>query len=232
MHNLVTISLKKPAPLYIEYTEKVSGKKFRTVTSPAAVLHHIHLLLLKANTEYTYRIIIANLYRQKSELLSFKTRPQSPWLENHWFNEKHPHVDYSGLTNKLTGEKIPVSAFTCFNTEGTDVTGTVFKKDCSVAKGKIQALWIGAMLPEHISSGDYTGTVTVSAANAASKTVTVTVHISENLIANHARQPIRLPTIVQHISCIIKAMSLQVMLRLKRLTDSRLSSFFHSVLLR
>jgi len=95
------------------------------------------------------------------------------------------HVDYSGLTNKLTGEKIPVSAFTCFNTEGTDVTGTVFKKDCSVAKGKIQALWIGAMLPEHISSGDYTGTVTVSAANAASKTVTVTVHISENLIANH-----------------------------------------------
>ncbi len=96
MHNLVTISLKKPAPLYIEYTEKVSGKKFRTVTSPAAVLHHIHLLLLKANTEYTYRIIIANLYRQKSELLSFKTRPQSPWLENHWFNEKHPH-DTSAL---------------------------------------------------------------------------------------------------------------------------------------
>ena len=95
------------------------------------------------------------------------------------------HVDFSALSNAVTGEQIPASSFTCFNTEGTDVTGTVFKKNCSVEQGKIQALWIGTQLPEHLSSGTYQGTVTVSAANAESKTVQVSLHVSENVIANH-----------------------------------------------
>ena len=95
------------------------------------------------------------------------------------------HVDFSALSNAVTGEQIPASSFTCFNTEGTDVTGTVFKKDCSVEQGKVQALWIGTQLPEHLSSGTYQGTVTVSAANAESKTVQVSLRVSENVIANH-----------------------------------------------
>lgn len=95
------------------------------------------------------------------------------------------HVDFSALSNAVTGEQIPASSFTCFNTEGTDVTGTVFKKNCSVEQGKVQALWIGTQLPEHLSSGTYQGTVTVSAANAESKTVQVSLHVSENVIANH-----------------------------------------------
>lgn len=95
------------------------------------------------------------------------------------------HVDFSALSNAVTGEQIPASSFTCFNTEGTDVTGTVFKKNCSVEQGKVQALWIGTQLPEHLSSGTYQGTVTVSATNAESKTVQVSLHVSENVIANH-----------------------------------------------
>lgn len=95
------------------------------------------------------------------------------------------HVDFSALSNAVTGEQIPASSFTCFNTEGTDVTGTVFKKNCSVEQGKVQALWIGTQLPEHLSSGTYQGTVTVSAANAESKTVQVSLRVSENVIANH-----------------------------------------------
>ena len=95
------------------------------------------------------------------------------------------HVDFSALTNKATGEQIPASSFTCFNTEGTDVTGTVFEKNCSVDKGKVQALWVGTQLPEHLSAGTYQGTVTVSAANAESKTVQVSLNVSENVIANH-----------------------------------------------
>ena len=94
-------------------------------------------------------------------------------------------VDFSALTNKATGEQIPASSFTCFNTEGTDVTGTVFEKNCSVDKGKVQALWVGTQLPEHLSAGTYQGTVTVSAANAESKTVQVSLNVSENVIANH-----------------------------------------------
>lgn len=94
-------------------------------------------------------------------------------------------VAYSGLTNTLTGQQIPASSFTCFNTEGIDVTGTVFKKNCSVEKGKVQALWIGAQVPEQLPAGVYNGTVTVSAENAGTKTVEVTLTVTENVIANH-----------------------------------------------
>ncbi|WP_368349375.1 glycoside hydrolase domain-containing protein [Parabacteroides merdae] len=100
-------------------------------------------------------------------------------------NVENLHVDFSALTNKATGEQIPASSFTCFNTEGTDVTGTVFEKNCSVDKGKVQALWVGTQLPKHLSAGTYQGTVTVSAANAESKTVQVSLNVSENVIANH-----------------------------------------------
>lgn len=100
-------------------------------------------------------------------------------------NVENLHVDFSALTNKATGEQIPASSFTCFNTEGTDVTGTVFEKNCSVDKGKVQALWVGTQLSEHLSAGTYQGTVTVSAANAESKTVQVSLNVSENVIANH-----------------------------------------------
>lgn len=100
-------------------------------------------------------------------------------------NVENLHVDFSALTNKATGEQIPASSFTCFNTEGTDVTGTVFEKNCSVDKGKVQALWVRTQLPEHLSAGTYQGTVTVSAANAESKTVQVSLNVSENVIANH-----------------------------------------------
>ena len=107
-------------------------------------------------------------------------------------NVENLHVDFSALTNKATGEQIPASSFTCFNTEGTDVTGTVFEKNCSVDKGKVQALWVGTQLPEHLSAGTYQGTVTVSAANAESKTVQVSLNVSENVIANHgANEPWR-----------------------------------------
>ncbi len=97
----------------------------------------------------------------------------------------HLQVKYSALTNEKTGEQIPASAFTCFNTGGIDVTGTVFEKDCSVPKGKVQALWIGAQVPEQLSAGLYEGTVTVSAENAEPKEVKVQLTVSENVIANH-----------------------------------------------
>ncbi len=91
MYNKVDISLGKPAPVYIEYTEKSTGKTYRTRTSSADTLHHIDLLLLKANTEYSYRVVIDNLFKQQSKELTFKTREQSPWLVNHWFNDQRPH---------------------------------------------------------------------------------------------------------------------------------------------
>lgn len=94
-------------------------------------------------------------------------------------------VDYSALRHVSTGETVPSSSFTCFNTEGVDVKGEVFTKNLCVAKDKVQALWIGVQLPEKMSSGTYRGTVTVSAANAEPKTVEVNLEVSDNVIANH-----------------------------------------------
>ncbi|MCE2616138.1 glycoside hydrolase domain-containing protein [Phocaeicola oris] len=94
-------------------------------------------------------------------------------------------VDFSSFVNSKTGEQLPASSFICFNTGGIDVTGTVFEKNCSVEKGKVQALWMGTMIPEQISTGTYEGTVTVSSANAEVKTVKVKINVSNNVIANH-----------------------------------------------
>lgn len=97
----------------------------------------------------------------------------------------HLKLTYSALVNSQTGESIPASAFTCFNTGGVDVTGSVFEKDCSVSKGKVQALWVGTMVPEQLTAGQYTGTVTVQAAGMKPKQVKVTLNVTDNLIANH-----------------------------------------------
>lgn len=97
----------------------------------------------------------------------------------------HLKLTYSALVNSQTGESIPASAFTCFNTGGVDVTGSVFEKDCSVPKGKVQALWVGTMVTEQLTAGQYTGTVTVQAAGMKPKQVKVTLNVTDNLIANH-----------------------------------------------
>ncbi|MCD8292801.1 MAG: DUF6067 family protein [Prevotellaceae bacterium] len=98
---------------------------------------------------------------------------------------EHLQVRFSDLVNKETGARIPSSAMTCFNTGGTDVTGTVFRKDCSVPKDRVQALWIGVRVDEGTAAGTYEGTVTVSAGNAASQTVDVALTVSGNVIADH-----------------------------------------------
>ncbi len=91
MYDRVDVSLTKPDPVYIEYTDQSTGKSYRTRTSPSDTLHHLDLLLLKANTEYSYRVIIDNFFKQKSKRMTFKTREQSPWLMNFWFGVILPH---------------------------------------------------------------------------------------------------------------------------------------------
>ncbi|MDR1501973.1 MAG: DUF6067 family protein [Prevotella sp.] len=95
------------------------------------------------------------------------------------------HVSFTELVNKEAGAIIPSSSFTCFNTKGINVKGSVFEKDCSVEKGKVQALWIGTQIPEQAPAGIYEGTVVVSAANAESKTVKISLQVSDKVIVNN-----------------------------------------------
>ena len=69
-------------------------------------------------------------------------------------------VGFSDLRSS-TGDVIPASAFSCFNTGGVDWEGKRFTKTVSVPKGQVQALWMGVQVPTDARPGIYTATVTV-----------------------------------------------------------------------
>lgn len=73
-------------------------------------------------------------------------------------------VTFSDWKNEK-GNKIPASAFRCFNLGGTDTDGKSFKKTVNVPKGNVQALWIGSDVPV-TADGVYKGKVTIKAAYA------------------------------------------------------------------
>ena len=60
------------------------------------------------------------------------------------------------------GARIPVSAFTCFNTEGIDWKGNKLDPVCAVEKGKVRPLWMGVMVPLDVPAGTYEGDITVA----------------------------------------------------------------------
>ena len=91
VYGMVEVHLAKPAPVYVDYTEVATGKKFRTTTSPADTLHQICLMLLKADCEYTYQVVLDETFAHKTPALSFRTEKYPNYMQNHWFNESHPH---------------------------------------------------------------------------------------------------------------------------------------------
>jgi hypothetical protein len=117
---------------------------------------------------------------QKGEYYTFQF---GLWAARHALN--HIKLTFGDFVDESTGAMLPSSSFTCFNTGGTDVTGTLFEKDCSVEQGKVQALWIGTMIPEKQPAGKYVGMATVTADGAETKTVKVSITVSDTLIANH-----------------------------------------------
>jgi hypothetical protein len=61
------------------------------------------------------------------------------------------------------GAVIPASAVTCFNLGGIDYTGQPFHSRVDVAKGRVQPLWMGLVVPVDAKPGVYRGELTVSA---------------------------------------------------------------------
>lgn len=82
------------------------------------------------------------------------------------------------------GTMISPSAFESFNTGGVDWQGRRFTKTVTVDSGKVQALWCGVMIPDGAAAGDYTGTVTVTAAGV-STVLPVHLAVTPTLIADH-----------------------------------------------
>ncbi len=95
------------------------------------------------------------------------------------------HVTFSALQSAAGGSSIPASAFNCLNLAGTNWDGSVLTKTVTVAKGAIQPLWMGVLIPSTATPGLYTGTVTVSADNAPSKVVNLAITVASTVAVNH-----------------------------------------------
>ena len=93
-------------------------------------------------------------------------------------------VTYSASALKCGQEMLPATAITCFNVEGTDPYGKVFKKELNVAKGQVQPLWFGVDIPEGQKEGVYSGTITVSDATGAQGMVPVSIRIAGKALAD------------------------------------------------
>ena len=78
----------------------------------------------------------------------------------------------------------PPFPMTCFNTEGVDPHGKSFKQTLDIDLEKVQALWIGADIPETVKPGIYTATVAIRASNLPEKRVTVRITVTETMLAD------------------------------------------------
>ncbi|MGG7664314.1 glycoside hydrolase domain-containing protein [Dyadobacter sp. BHUBP1] len=79
---------------------------------------------------------------------------------------------------------IPAKAFSCLNTDGTGWDAQPVKKQVSVAKGKVQALWCLADIPANIPAGAYTGKVYVTASNAPETAIDIALQIGGPVLSD------------------------------------------------
>ena len=81
------------------------------------------------------------------------------------------------------GQRIGVESATCFNTGGIGFEGSPIAKTVNIEKGRLQPLWLGIQIPD-AAQGTYNGVLTVSAHNAESVNINVTLNIQGAAIAN------------------------------------------------
>ncbi|MDR1221565.1 MAG: DUF6067 family protein [Tannerella sp.] len=93
-------------------------------------------------------------------------------------------ITFSDLRNEQGG-KIPSSAIRCFNLGGVGKDGQPFVKRVDVPQGGVQAFWIGVDVGADCRRGAYRGKATVSPRGLPATTVTVTLNVTGDVLANH-----------------------------------------------
>ena len=83
------------------------------------------------------------------------------------------------------GARLPATAFRSFDTRGVDWQGAAFVRHLRVGQGKVQALWLGVMVPEGAPAGTWDGSVTVVARNEAPTTLPIHLTVAPAVIAHH-----------------------------------------------
>lgn len=90
-------------------------------------------------------------------------------------------VEFDALRHP-DGALIPASAARCLNLGGTDWDGSALRKRVDVPRGRVQALWCGVQIPRDALPGVYSGTVTLSVANAPSTAVALTLTVAATVL--------------------------------------------------
>ncbi|MDR3262027.1 MAG: DUF6067 family protein [Tannerella sp.] len=109
------------------------------------------------------------------------------WQIGVWASQKklkNIRLAFSDLTLHSGKGVIRSEEITCFNLEGINWNGQPVKFDVDVPEDTVQVLWCGVQIPETAQPGKYTGTITVSAENAASQVIEVIIHTGKGLIAD------------------------------------------------
>ena len=78
---------------------------------------------------------------------------------------KNVKLKFSDLKNSDNSARVKSSEITCFNMGGTNWDGKAVSFRVDVPKGKFQALWCGAQIPEDAPEGLYSGTALLTAAS-------------------------------------------------------------------
>jgi hypothetical protein len=99
-------------------------------------------------------------------------------------NIKNVQLHFSDLKNN-DGKIISIKNMSCLNTDGTDYTGKPLHKIVDVEKGNVQPLWCLVNVPQNISAGKYSGKVTVTTANNSSKSIDITLIVTNQTAKNH-----------------------------------------------
>lgn len=87
----IEVKLNTRLPIYVVYWADSGGTKFRTPVTKPAKAHLVHLVLLKPNTTYHYKIVIDKLFDRPSATASFHTRKLGAWMVLDWVKEDKPH---------------------------------------------------------------------------------------------------------------------------------------------
>lgn len=97
---------------------------------------------------------------------------------------KNVRLTFGELKDEATGQIIPSTALTCFNTDGTDVTGKTFRKTVNVTAQRVKAFWAGIDIPENQVPGTYKGSIIITSDNAEQQEVALSLTVSPQLIAH------------------------------------------------
>jgi hypothetical protein len=91
-------------------------------------------------------------------------------------------VRFGDLTGE--GRRLPSSALSCLNTDGTNWDGSPIHRTLAVEAGTVQPIWCALDVPQDAAPGTYTGTAIVEAAGLPGTPVALAIAVEDRLVTD------------------------------------------------